>query len=70
MFGFGPVSADAVSSLPRLVASFDAECFVSLRLTPPVEFLTGDPARRLVFAVEITVLPLTGELTPTLGDEI
>lgn len=32
--------------------------------------ITTDPRKRLVFAVEITVIPLTGAAPPIFGDEI
>lgn len=70
MFGFNPTSDEPLSGLMRRAVFFDAECFVFMRATPPVEFLTGDPTKRLVYAVEIAVLPLAGQPIPAFGDEI
>lgn len=69
MLGFNPTSDEPISGLMRRTVFFEAEGFVSVRLTPPVQFLTGDPTKRLVFAVEIAVLTLEGEVVPTFGDE-
>lgn len=70
MLGFGPISADPIAVLPRLVSFFNGEAIFRARLLSPVQQLTGDPRVRLVFAVEITVLPILGAGEPTFGDEI
>lgn len=70
MLGFGPISADPISELPRLVAFFDGEAEFRARLLSPVQQLTGDPRVRIVFAVEITVQPILGAGDPTFGDEV
>jgi hypothetical protein len=70
MLGFGPISDDPISELPRLVVFFTAEGFFRVRMQSPVQQVTGNPRNRLVFAVEIAVLPILGGDTPTFGDEI
>jgi hypothetical protein len=70
MLGFGPISADPISELPRLVVFFTGEGIFRARLLSPVAQLTGDPRVRLVFAVEITVPPILGASNPVFGDEI
>lgn len=70
MLGFGPISSDPISELPRLLASFEVEGLFRIRMQSPVQQVTGNPRVRLVFAVEISVLPILGESVPTFGDEI
>jgi hypothetical protein len=70
MLGFGPISDDPISELPRFIVFFDAEGLFRIRMQSPVQQVTGNPRVRLVFAVEITVLPILGEDVPVLGDEI
>jgi hypothetical protein len=70
MLGFGPISDDPISELPRLIVFFEAEGILRVRMQSPVQQVTGNPRVRLVFAVEITVLPILGEDVPVLGDEI
>lgn len=67
--GLGTISAEPLDSLPHLAVAFYEEAYVVAQFVDPVAFLTADPLKRLVFAVELTVLPLTGAPVPTLGSE-
>ena len=70
MLGFDPISNSPISELERLYVSFDVEGLFRIRMQSPVQQVTGNPRVRLVFAVEISVLPILGEAVPTFGDEI
>lgn len=67
--GFGAISAEPLDSLPHFSIFFDEESYLVVPFVNPVAFLTADPLKRLVFAVEIDVLPLTGAPVPTFGSE-
>ncbi len=68
--GFSSISSDPLSALPTLFVFFNQEVYFLAQFVDPVAFLTADPTKRLVFAIELTVVPLTGEAVPTLGTEI
>lgn len=67
--GFGPVSDEPLCALPRLSLTMIETCFLVAQALDPVAFLTTNRLKRLVFAVEIGVLPLTGATTPHFGTE-
>jgi hypothetical protein len=68
--GFGTISTEPLCTLPHLAANFLETCVFAPLAEDPVASLTGDPLKRLVFAVEIAVLPLTGATVPVFGTEV